>query len=72
MIRFDRTSRLLATVCVAAALASGCHRQEPAEKGKKTMDAAVSTFASEEQAWRDKRLDHVIGGAQWDRHATLV
>jgi len=65
MMRFDRTSRLLATLCVAVVLAAGCHREEPAGNGKKTMDSTVSTFAGEEQAWRDKRRSDLLGPEGW-------
>ncbi|MFL6592661.1 MAG: DUF1684 domain-containing protein [Luteimonas sp.] len=64
-MRFDRTSRLLATFCAAAVLAGGCHREEPADKGKKTMDSAASAFAGEEQAWRDKRRSDLLQPEGW-------
>ena len=65
MMRFDRTSRLLATLCVAAVLAAGCHREEPAGNGKKTMDSTVPTFAGDEQAWRDKRRSDLLQPEGW-------
>jgi len=64
MIRFDRISPLLAALCVAAVLAGGCHREEPADKGKK-MDSTVSAFAGEEQAWRDKRRSDLLQPEGW-------